>query len=99
MHMLTEIVMTMNVDIYPPTPSGVERVRPATITSNQSPSPAPKQGSIHHLVPTLNAEPPLLRQTASQPAKPQITHHYHQPPNNYQPTGQQAGKPASQPTK
>ena len=56
------------MSVYPPTPSGVERVRPATITNNHSPSPASEQGSIHHLVQSPDTDPCLLGQPSIQAA-------------------------------
>ena len=60
-------------------PIGVERVRAATITNNQPPSPISKQGSIHHLVQSPDTETCLPGQPISQPAESPMTNHCHQP--------------------
>ena len=65
MHMYMHMCMYMCM--YPPTPFGVERVRPATITNNHPPSPISQQGTIHHLVRPPDTEPCLLGQSSNQP--------------------------------
>ena len=69
-------------------PIGVERVRTATITNNQSPSPVPKQGSLQHMIQSPDTEPCLTGQPTSQPTEPPMTNHCHQP--NPKPPANQA---------
>ena len=81
MHVCMYVFMYVFVYIlmYPPTPFGVERVRTATITNNQPPSPISKQGSTHRLVQSPDTETSLPGQPTSQPAELPMTNHCHQP--------------------
>ena len=79
----------------PPTPSGVERVRPATITNNHSRSPISKHGSIDHLFLSPDTDPCLPGQPSNQPTN--ITNDQTPPRNTgHLPLNQPINQPAKQ---